>query len=131
MAARLRPGAEPRRPRGDRPNPRRSTGIDMAARIHYEADTSLDAIAAARIAVLGYGSQGRAHARNLHDSGVAVTVGLRKQSQTWGKVEDDGLRAATVAEATSGADVVAMMVPDQEQPAVYVDAIEPHLAPGA
>ena len=99
--------------------------------IYYENDASNAPLENKRVAVLGYGSQGRAHALNLKESGVDVTVGLRKDSSSWERVEADGLTVSGVHEACSGADLVAMLVPDQHQAAVYRDAIEPNLAPGA
>lgn len=85
----------------------------------------------ARIAVLGYGSQGRAHALNLHDSGLNVVVGARPDGPSWQRAIDDGLNVATPADAVSGADVVAVLTPDMVQPDLYTNAIEPHLRPGA
>ncbi len=84
-----------------------------------------------KVAVVGYGSQGHAHALNLHDSGVDVEVGLREGSGSWKAAEDAGLRVATVAEATKGAQVVALLLPDQVQPAVYEADVAPNLADGA
>ena len=98
--------------------------------IHYDGEVSLDALAGKRIAVLGYGSQGRAHALNLSDSGQDVVVGLRKDSASWDRARDDGLTVAAVHEACSGAGLIVMLVPDQHQAAVYRDAVEPNLAPG-
>ena len=103
----------------------------MAAKVYYEKDASLDAFGGKRLAVLGYGSQGRAHALNLKDSGVDVTVGLRKDSKSWERAEADGLAVAGVHEAVSGAELVAMLVPDQHQASVYAEAVEPNLDPGA
>jgi len=100
------------------------------ATVHYEKDASLQHLDG-RVAVLGYGSQGRAHALNLKDSGVEVTVGLRKDSPSWERAEADGLAAAGVHEAASDAALVAMLVPDQHQASLYSEAVEPNLAPGA
>ncbi|MDQ4146039.1 MAG: NAD(P)-binding domain-containing protein, partial [Actinomycetota bacterium] len=101
----------------------------MAPTIYYEADASAEELSGKRIAVIGYGSQGRAHALNLRDSGLDVTVGLRKDSSSWHRAESEGVTVAPVHEATSGASVVAMLVPDQHQASVYAEAIEPNLAP--
>jgi ketol-acid reductoisomerase len=103
----------------------------MTAKIHYENDASPDALRGKRLATLGYGSQGRAHALNLKDSGYDVTVGLAKGSKSWARALNDGLDVATVHEACSGADLVSMLVPDQHQASVYVDAVEPNLKPDA
>ena len=85
---------------------------------------------AGKVAVLGYGSQGHAHALNLHDSGVDVVVGLREGSPSRKAAEEAGLRVASPAEAVSGAQLVAFLLPDQVQPAVY-EEVAPHLEPGA
>jgi ketol-acid reductoisomerase len=103
----------------------------MTARIHYESDASPEALKGKRLATLGYGSQGRAHALNLMESGYDVTVGLQKGSKSWPRAEADGLSVATLHEACSGADLVAMLVPDQHQASVYVEAVEPNLKPQA
>ena len=85
----------------------------------------------ARIAVLGYGSQGRAHALNLRDSGLDVMVGLRRNGASWRRAEDEGFAVAEPADAVRDADLVAVLTPDMVQPALYRDAIEPNLKPGA
>jgi ketol-acid reductoisomerase len=103
----------------------------MTAKIHYENDASPEVLKGKRLATLGYGSQGRAHALNLKDSGYDVTVGLAKGSKSWARAESDGLSVATLHEACSGADLVSMLVPDQHQASVYSDAVEPNLKPGA
>jgi ketol-acid reductoisomerase len=102
----------------------------MPARILYESDAA-PALEDQRIAVLGYGSQGRAHALNLRDSGLQVTVGLRKDSPSWSRAEREGVAVASVHEICAEADVVAMLVPDQHQPALYAEAVAPSLRPGA
>ena len=84
-----------------------------------------------KVAVIGYGSQGHAHALNLRDSGVEVEVGLREGSASWGEAEATGLTVRSIAEAVAGAQLVAMLLPDQVQPQVYADHVEPNLAPGA
>jgi ketol-acid reductoisomerase len=92
------------------------------------ANPTLDS---SRIAVLGYGSQGRAHALNLRDSGLDVVVGLRPGGPTWKKAEDDGFVVVEPAEAVKGADLVAVLTPDMVQPTLYKQAIEPNIKPGA
>jgi ketol-acid reductoisomerase len=102
----------------------------MSARIYYETDAP-PALKNKRIAVMGYGSQGRAHALNLHDSGHQVVVGLRKDSPSWARAEGEGATVSSAHEACSDADVVAMLVPDQHQPVLYEEAVAPNLKPGA
>jgi ketol-acid reductoisomerase len=103
----------------------------MAAKIYYDTDATPEALRGKRIAVLGYGSQGRAHALNLRDSGHDVVVGLRKDSPSWTAAEGDGLTVASLNEAVADADVVAVLLPDQHQAKVYAESIEPNLRPGA
>ena len=103
----------------------------MPAKMYYEKDARTDALKNKRVAVLGYGAQGRAHALNMKDSGLDVTVGLRKDSKSWARAEADGLAVATVNEACSDADLVAMLVPDQNAADVYRESVEPNLKPGA
>jgi ketol-acid reductoisomerase len=98
------------------------------ATIHREGDLSL---LDGKVAVVGYGSQGHAHALNLHDSGVEVEVGLRPGSDSRQAAEDAGLAVASVAEAVRGARVVSLLLPDQVQPAVYEAEVAPNLEPGA
>src|SRR5229473_8342707 len=98
------------------------------ATVHRDGDVTL---LSGKVAVIGYGSQGHAHALNLHDSGVDVEVGLRPGGSSWGKAEDDGLSVRSVAEAVDGAQLVAILLPDQVQPQVWRDEIEPNLAAGA
>ncbi|HEY2592085.1 MAG TPA: ketol-acid reductoisomerase [Steroidobacteraceae bacterium] len=99
-------------------------------RLYSQKDVDRKALRGARIAVLGYGSQGRAHALNLKDSGHDVIVGVRKGGDSWKKARRDGLAVAPPAEAVEGADLVAMLVPDLAQPELYA-AVEPHLKRGA
>jgi len=84
-----------------------------------------------KVAVLGYGSQGHAHALNLHDSGVDVVVGLREGSPSWATAEEAGLQVATTADAVRGAQLVSILLPDQVQPSVYEQDVAPNLEPGA
>jgi ketol-acid reductoisomerase len=100
------------------------------ATIYYDRDADPSLIAARKVAVIGYGSQGHAHALNLRDSGVAVRVGLRAGSTSAAKAAADGLTACTVAEASQWADVIMLLAPDTDQPAIYREHIAPGLAPG-
>jgi ketol-acid reductoisomerase len=96
--------------------------------IHTEGNLDL---LTGKVAVLGYGSQGHAHALNLHDSGVEVEVGLRPGSPSRATAEEAGLTVRDPGEAVAGAQVVAMLLPDQVQPAVYAEHVEPNIADGA
>jgi ketol-acid reductoisomerase len=98
--------------------------------IYYDADANLELLANKNTAIIGYGSQGHAHALNLHDSGCRVTVGLRPGSSSWTEAQEAGLTVMSVAEAADWADVVAVLVPDPAQPALYGEAIAPGLKSG-
>jgi ketol-acid reductoisomerase len=100
------------------------------ATIYYDKDADISCVQEKKVAVIGYGSQGHAHALNLHDSGVQVRVGLREGSKSWAKAEADGLPVTEVAEAVCWADTVMLLAPDTEQPKIYQQAIAPNLAPG-
>ena len=97
----------------------------MAATIFYNDDADLSVIQGRTVAVIGYGSQGHAHALNLRDSGVKVIVGLPEGSKSRAKAEAEGLRVVTVAEAAAEADVIMILTPDQVQAKVYAESIEP------
>jgi len=98
--------------------------------IYYEDDADISHIKGKTVAVVGYGSQGHAHARNMHDSGIKVCVGLRKESAFWARAEKDGLEVLTVAEASKKADIIMILVPDDKQRALYEAEIKPHLEDG-
>lgn len=101
------------------------------ADVYYENDADLALIQSKKVAIIGYGSQGHAHALNLKDSGVDVVVGLRAGSHSWKKAEEAGLAVAEVADAVAQGDVVMVLVPDQHQRHVYADQIAPNLKEGA
>ena len=98
--------------------------------IYYDKDANLDVLRAKQIAVIGYGSQGFAQANNLKDSGCNVTVGLRKESASWAKAEQAGLKVAPVAQAAAEADIVMMLVPDELAPDIYAREIAESITPG-
>jgi ketol-acid reductoisomerase len=100
-------------------------------KVYYDKDADLSLIKGKMVTIIGYGSQGHAHAQNLSDSGVKVTVGLRKGGASWGKVEKAGLKVAEVAHAVKIADVVMMLLPDEQIAAVYKNDVEPHIRQGA
>ena len=102
----------------------------MAATVYYEKDADSGIIAGRKVAIIGYGSQGHAHALNLRDSGVDVRVGLRDGSSSRAKAEAAGLAVAGIAEAAREADVIMLLAPDTEQQAVYRAEIEPGLKAG-
>jgi ketol-acid reductoisomerase len=101
-------------------------------RVYYDKDADLSIIQGKKVVIVGYGSQGHAHANNLRDSGVKnVTVGLRRGSDSWRKAEQAGLNVAEVPAAVKNADVVMILAPDETHPALYRDQIQPNLKQGA
>ncbi|MEY2699172.1 MAG: Ketol-acid reductoisomerase [Actinomycetota bacterium] len=98
--------------------------------IHYDKDADLELIKGKKVAVIGYGSQGHAHALNLHDSGVDVVVGLKANSKSIAKAEEAGLKVMTTAEAAAWGDVIVILAPDQVQRHLYADDIAPNLSAG-
>ena len=100
------------------------------ATIYYDKDADLDLIRGKKVAIIGYGSQGHAHALNLKDSGMDVRVGLRADSRSRAKAESDGLQVASVKDVADWADVVMVLAPDTKQPKIFKEEIEPGLKPG-
>ncbi len=100
------------------------------AKIHYDDDAKLALIQDKKVAVVGYGSQGHAHALNLRDSGVDVSDALRADSLSKPKAEAESLKVTSVAEASDWGDVVVMLAPDTSQPQIYRQEVEPYLKPG-
>ena len=100
-------------------------------KVFYDKDADLSLIKGKNVTIVGYGSQGHAHAQNLNDSGVKVTVGLRRGGASWSKVEKAGLKVAEVAEAVKSADVVMILLPDEQIASVYKNDVEPHIPHGA
>jgi ketol-acid reductoisomerase len=100
-------------------------------KVYYDKDADLSLIKGKNVAIIGYGSQGHAHAQNLNDSGVKVTVGLRRGGASWPKVEKAGLKVAEVADAVRDADVVMILLPDEQIAQVYKNDVEPHAKRGA
>lgn len=108
---------------------RDNRGIFM--KVYYDKDCDLSIIQGKKVAIIGYGSQGHAQACNLKDSGVDVTVGLRKGSNTVAKAEAHGLKVADVATAVAGADLVMILTPDEFQSQLYKNEVEPNIKKGA
>jgi len=100
------------------------------ARMYYDSDANLDLLAGKTIAIIGYGSQGHAHALNLKDSGCNVVVGLYAGSKSAGKAEEAGLKVLSVAEATKAADFIMILLPDEVQKTIYTNEIAPNLSAG-
>jgi ketol-acid reductoisomerase len=100
------------------------------ATIYYDKDADLGLITRRKVAIVGFGSQGHAHALNLRDSGATVVVGLASGSRSRAKAEAQGLRVTSVDEAAAWADVIMLLAPDTKQPAIYRAAVEPHLSAG-
>src|SRR5512143_2481286 len=99
-------------------------------KVYYDKDADLSLIKGKKVTILGYGSQGHAHALNLHDSGMKVTVGLRKSGASWDKAKKAGLKVAEVGEAVRSADIVMMLMPDEHIAGVYQMEVEPNLKKG-
>lgn len=100
-------------------------------RIYHDSDVDINVLKDKKISVLGYGAQGRAQALCFHDSGLNVTVGVRKDGKSWKKAKEDGLKVSEIPDAVKGADVVLMLLPDEVQPDIYDDMVTPNLKKGA
>ena len=102
----------------------------MAVKIYYQEDCNLSLLEGKKVAIIGYGSQGHAHALNLKESGVDVIVGLYEGSKSWAKAEAQGLKVYTAAEAAKQADVIMILINDEKQAAMYKKDVEPNLEEG-
>ena len=102
----------------------------MAVKIYYQEDCNMALLEGKKVAIIGYGSQGHAHALNLKESGVDVVVGLYEGSKSWAKAEAQGLKVYTAAEAAKQADVIMILINDEKQAAMYKESIAPNLRPG-
>ncbi|OIP56821.1 MAG: ketol-acid reductoisomerase [Helicobacteraceae bacterium CG2_30_36_10] len=103
----------------------------MALNVYYDKDCNIELIKSKKVAMIGFGSQGHAHAENLRDSGVEVIVGLRKSGSSWAKAEAKNFKVMTVADATAVADLVMILLPDENQAEIYAQEIAPNLKDGA
>mgnify|MGYP000276648309 FL=1 len=100
------------------------------ANIYYQSDCNLSVLDGKTVAIIGYGSQGHAHALNLKESGVNVIVGLYEGSKSWKTAEEAGLKVATAAEAAAAADIIMILTPDEKQADIYNESIKPNLKDG-
>ena len=103
----------------------------MALNVYYDKDADLSIVKGKKVAIIGYGSQGHAHANNLRESGVEVIVGLRESSASAAKAQAAGFRVSRVAEAAAAADIVMMLAPDEHQAKIYADEVAPHIKDAA
>jgi ketol-acid reductoisomerase len=100
-------------------------------KVYYDKDADLSLVKGKKVAIIGYGSQGHAHAQNLQDSGMEVTVGLRKEGASWEKAKKGGIKVAELDEAIKGADIVMILLPDEHHAQIYKDHVEPNMKKGA
>ena len=100
-------------------------------KIYYDDDANIEIIQGMKVAIVGYGSQGHAHANNMHESGVDVTVALREDSSSWKKAEEAGLKVNTVSEAVKNSDLIMVLAPDEFQKDIYESEVQPNLKPNA
>jgi len=103
----------------------------MALNVYYDKDCDIELIKSKKVAMIGFGSQGHAHAENLRDSGVEVVIGLRQGGSSWSKAQAKGFEVKSVANATSEADIVMILLPDENQADIYTKEIKPNLKDGA
>ena len=103
----------------------------MALNVYYDKDCDLSLIQSKKVAVIGFGSQGHAHAENLRESGVDVIIGLRPDGGSWNKAKTKNFEVLSVAEATAKAEVIMILLPDESQAKIYTNEIEPNLKAGA
>src|SRR3954464_1793179 len=103
----------------------------MKAHVYTEGDAPIDPLKGKKIAVIGYGSQGHAHALNAHDSGLDVVVGLQPESTSRGRAQQGAVQVLDTAEAARQGDVVVMLIPDEKQRRVFEESIRPNVKPGA
>ena len=106
-------------------------GNILGTTVYYDADCNLQKLVGKKITVLGYGSQGHAHALNLKENGMDVTIGLRKDSKTWAVAEEAGFVVKETGDAVKDADVVMVLIPDEIQGDTYTNSIAPNLKKGA
>src|SRR5438094_5857759 len=104
---------------------------EHSMKVYYDKDADLSLVKGKKVTIIGYGSQGHAHAQNLQESGVKVTVGLRKGGASWDKAKKGGLKVAEVGEAIKGADIVMILLPDEHHAEVYKEYVEPNIKKGA
>ena len=100
-------------------------------KVYYDKDADLSLVKGKKVSIIGYGSQGHAHSLNLKESGVKVTVGLRKGGASWDKAKKAGLKVAEVGDAVKGADIVMILLPDEHHAQVYRESVEPNIKKGA
>jgi ketol-acid reductoisomerase len=100
-------------------------------KVYYDKDADLSIIKNLKVTIVGYGSQGHAHAQNLKDSGVNVTVGIRKAGSSWAKAQAAGHNVAEIADAVKAADVVMILLPDESMAQIYEAEVAPNLKKGA
>jgi ketol-acid reductoisomerase len=100
-------------------------------KVYYDKDADLSLVKGKKVTIIGYGSQGHAHAQNLQESGVKVTVGLRKGGASWDKAKKGGIKVAELGEAIKGADIVMILLPDEHHAQVYREVVEPNIKKGA